>query len=363
MFAYSSIMRRDLRLTACGLAAALSLAAVSGCATWDLAGAMAWSSSEAKPQTPSKITDIWTDTIFNQPGQTGVRGFGGRVMFCGEDGVKPVAVDGTFTIMAFDDTDGKAGQASPEKKYVFLPEQLPKHYSKSEMGHSYSFWLPWDDVGGKQRKICLVCRFEPRKGKAIVSPPSHHTLPGEVPEEAKKTANPPDVARAGAPAGRPSVEQASYQSQTPDAQPREGIATLTLDVPPSFARPGVPATAAPRAGAVMPGSAGGSLQSPHSTSQRLADSSAYSGSSRTEDRAGGSSAGASLSARSAPSRFPAQRGQTAPPRIDPVRRQPLPATWQSRLPPTPRSGWSAGTPTTNGADEPGTPPTPSQPSE
>jgi hypothetical protein len=357
MDAYSTLRRRDRWVAACGLA--WSLVLVSGCATWDLTGAMSWSDSAPKPQIPSRITDIWTDTVLHQPGQPGVRGFGGRVMFYGKDEGKAIAVDGTFTVMAFDDSDGKASQASPEKKFVFLPEQLTKHYSKSQLGDSYSFWLPWDEVGGKERKICLVSRFEPRKGKAIVSPPSHHTLPGEVPQESKKAANPAIAAtRGGPPAATPPVEQASYQAQVSDAAPPEGMSTLTIDVPPSFARPGVPEVGT---SGVQPTGIG--ARPSMLTSQRLPEASARSLNQRPDDRAAGSSAGASLSARSGPSRFPAQRGLTAQPKTDPVRRQPLPATWQSSLPPTPRSGWSVGNPATNGADEPRTPQPLSQPAQ
>jgi hypothetical protein len=313
---------------------------------------MPWSSSEPKPQAPSRIADVWTDTVLYQPGQAGVRGFGGRVMFYGEDGVKPVAVDGAFTVLAFDDTDGKSkqdpSQGSAEKKYVILADQLPQHYSKSDLGHSYSFWLPWDEVGGNQRKICLVCRFEPRKGKPVVSHPSHHTLPGAKPEECKSKSTSAATAAAALPAadtGR--VQQASYEVQTPGATLREPMSTMTIDVPPSFVRPGA---AADSVSQPRPLSSGGIRQG--LTSQGGTDSSGSSGGLRPGDRAAGSAAGISTSTRSAPSRFPVQRGQTAPPRYDPVRRQPLPATWQSRLPPTPRSGSSPGTQVTPGVDEP-----------
>jgi hypothetical protein len=336
----------------------LCFSAVSGCATWDLSSAMPWSNPEPKPQTPSRIADVWSDTVLYQPGQRGVRGFGGRVMFYGEDGLKSMVVDGTFTVLAFDDTGKDTSEGAAEKKYVFLPEQLPQHYSKSELGHSYSFWLPWDELGGKQRKICFVCRFEPRKGKPIVSHPSHHTLPGDNPQEGKTNAV--HVATAAAPPGADAgrVQQASYEVQAPGAGLQEPMSTLTIDVPPSFARSAAAAGAAAQAG---PASSGDLRQGV--TSQRGLESSGSSGNPRAGDRAAGLAAGISPSARSAPSRFPAQRGPTAPPRYDPVRRQPLPATWQSRLPPTPRSGWSPGTQATPGADEPKTPPPAPPPAE
>jgi len=174
--------------------------------------------------------------VFHQPGQRGVRGFGGRVMFYAEEGHKPIVVDGTFVVLAFDDTETKGAPVppemrSPEKKYVILPDQLPNHYSKSDLGHSYSFWLPWDEVGGPERRICLVARFEPRKGRPIVSHPSHHVLPGPT-----ASASPPKVAPKAEPKEEArGVKPVSYEAPAQEPAPREELATLTLDLPPSFA--------------------------------------------------------------------------------------------------------------------------------
>jgi hypothetical protein len=292
-------------------------------------------------------------------------------MFYGEDGHKPVAVDGTFTVLAFDDTETKGVPSSPEtkspeKKYVIPADQLPSHYSKSELGHSYSFWLPWDEVGGPERRICLVARFEPRKGRPVVSHPSHHVLPGakgekgsgvffhggdEVPSQKKpvaaameKDSRPP-----AAPATGP-VQAVSYDSPAVQPGRREELSTLTIDVPPSFARGAEGSELSSRVG---------SEDSPQKKTVaadvekdfRPLAASAATGPAAATSRA--SATGASPSTRSAPSRFPARRGLNAPMKPDPVRRQPLPATWQSRLPPTPRSGSSSETQTRPQADEPG----------
>ena len=99
------------------------------------------------------------------------RGFGGRVMFYNDKDEKPVAVDGAFTVFGFDETGGDVSFSSPDKKFLFPVEKLSKHYSKSELGHSYSFWLPWDEVGGPERKICLIARFQPKDGPLVISKP------------------------------------------------------------------------------------------------------------------------------------------------------------------------------------------------
>lgn len=134
-----------------------------------------------KPQVPDKITVFWTDTVLNQPGRKGVRGFGGRVMFFNSRQDKPVKVEGTFTVFAYDDTDSDLNKTVPDRKFIFTPDQVPKHYSKAKLGHSYSFWVPWDTVGGEQRTISLVCRFEPKDGGLVVSEPLKQILPGTAP--------------------------------------------------------------------------------------------------------------------------------------------------------------------------------------
>ena len=81
----------------------------------------------------------------------------------------PVKVEGLLVVYAFDETDRDPANAKPDRKYVFLPDQLPKHYSKSKLGHSYSVWLPWDQVGGMQKDISLIVRFEPKEGPVSLS--------------------------------------------------------------------------------------------------------------------------------------------------------------------------------------------------
>jgi len=326
-----------------GWAVLLLLSACAGCTSWDLADAWNWSNATPKPQTPARMTDVWTDTVFHQPGQRGVRGFGGRVMFYGEDGHKPIVVDGTFVVLAFDDTETKGAPVPPElkppeKKYVILPDQLPNHYSKSDLGHSYSFWLPWDEVGGPERRICLVARFEPRKGRPIVSPPSHHVLPGPMASaSSSKTAS---NAEKREDARR--VKPVSYDAPAEEPGTREELTTLTIDLPPSFAG----------------GQKGRGADAPTSGEQSPEPSpSAREAGKLPRDQG---AVNASPSARSEPNRFPARRGSTVPPRGDHARKQPLPATWQRGLPPTPRSGSSHGGTARLEADEPDPPQRPRQ---
>ena len=178
------------------IALLLATTCLSGCAIIDIEKAFSSKDKQGPPE-PVKVTAIWTHTTLDQTGQVPVRGFGGRIMFYPAPDLAdqwkdkdkksrqdelPIRVHGTLTVYAFDETtDGRRGDA-PSRKFVFTSDELKKHYSKSILGPSYSIWLPWDEVGGPPRQISLMIRFEPKKGKLIVSESSRHLLPG-VPDE------------------------------------------------------------------------------------------------------------------------------------------------------------------------------------
>ena len=210
-----------------GCAAALLLSTASGCSELDIRKGMPWFDSDPEPQTPTRMVDVWTDTVLWQPGKPGVRGFGGRVMFHRGEDEEPVAVDGTLTVYAFDDED-PGPDKPPTKKYIFPAEQLAKHYSPSKVGHSYSFWLPWGDVLGPERQVSLITRFEDREGKVVMSKVAHKTLPGRTPK--RNAAEEIDAS-----AVQQVVHQAPVQTPAGEGQ-RKQMRTLTIDVTPSFAQ-------------------------------------------------------------------------------------------------------------------------------
>jgi hypothetical protein len=136
-------------------------------------------STEEKPGVPSRVLAVWTDTVLTQPDRMPQRGFGGRLMFYASKKDEPIKVEGTLVVYAFDETDREPNNAKPDRKYIFRKEQLPAHYSKSKIGHSYSVWLPWDEVGGMQKEITLIVRFQPTQAAVVIGQPSRQLLPGK----------------------------------------------------------------------------------------------------------------------------------------------------------------------------------------
>jgi len=302
---------------------------------------MSWPWSKPEPETPARMIDTWTDTVLWQPGKAGVRGFGGRIMFFPEDDEDPVVVDGTLTVYAFDDDDPDPDKP-PVKKYLFLAEKLPGHYSESEVGHSYSFWLPWDDVGGSERQIGLITRFEDKEGKVVMSKVAHKTLPGktitpgeEEPRDAGAISRLDDDTSG-------TVRQVTHEEPmvAPPKKSSARMTTTAIALSPSFARR-LAAASESQAGsepAVKPGN-----QAPENDSRMseegqppaTADSQAGR-SAGPNDSPGESAADASRSARPGRSRFPAQKATSDEQAYGLARTRPRPARWPSPLPRTPR---------------------------
>lgn len=310
----------------------LALAALAaGCSTMDLKPVWPLPGAEPKPKVPSKISDLWTETMLTQPGHPPIRGFGGRIVFYDESNKKATAVEGELTVYAFDAAEMDPVHVSAERKFVFRAEDLKRHYSNdSKIGPSYSLWIPWDRMGGPQRDLKLVCRFEAKSGEVVLSEPSPQTLSGTPPARSVKAQAGP---AAGATAVADGVRPVSHEEPLPAAS-RGAVTTLTMDVPPTFAlqsaRGGVQEISPAQKTESRPAATPAAAATPSATS-------AQPGAAPAEATEPG------VSVSYGPRRFPARRAPTALPKHDPVRRQPLPGSWPSALPPTPRSETSAPT--------------------
>jgi hypothetical protein len=96
-----------------------------------------------------------------------------------------VKVEGQLVVYAFDETDRPPHETAPTRRFVFPATQFARHESQSQLGTTYSVWLPWDEVGGTSRKISLIARFEPQGGPVVLSEQTNHYLPGveAIPQE------------------------------------------------------------------------------------------------------------------------------------------------------------------------------------
>ena len=136
------------------------------------------SSKPLPPEVPARLVSTWTDTVLQRSDKAPQRGFGGRLVFFTKESEDPVRVDGQLVIYAFDETDREPHETHPSRKYVFPREEFARHESDSQLGASYSVWLPWDEVGGNMKQISLIARFEPNSGNTVLGEQTKHLLPG-----------------------------------------------------------------------------------------------------------------------------------------------------------------------------------------
>lgn len=126
---------------------------------------------------------IWSEDILTVAGKPPTRGFGGRIYFYNERS-QAVPVEGELVVYGYEEAAIKpvdmAGSAA-DKRFRFTAEQFTQHFSESELGASYSVWIPWDGVGGFTKKITLIPAFTSTSGQLVRGEPTKVTLSGRSP--------------------------------------------------------------------------------------------------------------------------------------------------------------------------------------
>jgi hypothetical protein len=208
---------------------------------------------ESRYPIPVKLAVIWSPAVFNQVGKQSTRGFGGRLYFYDQKN-EPVAVEGQLVVYVYNDSGPGGENKVPEKKFAFTPEQFTQHYSPTQLGASYSIWVPWDPVGSPQVQLTLIPIFTSAGGQLVIGESAHNMLPGPAAPTGElqyghavlppsPVVRPdPNIAtnapQAGATAGGTAnygIQQASFQPQQepPLALPQQptGPAMTTINLP------------------------------------------------------------------------------------------------------------------------------------
>jgi len=141
-------------------------------------------------QKPQRIAVIWSPDVMTVPGQPAMRGFGGRLYFYNEKSVA-VPVKGELMIYGYEEPAPNVGltptqspekKTVPDKKFKFSPDQFAERFSKSDLGASYSIWIPWDEAGGNVKRVSLIPIFRMENEQVVYGDPAELTLPGRTPE-------------------------------------------------------------------------------------------------------------------------------------------------------------------------------------
>ena len=136
-----------------------------------------WAKNAAK--TPTKIVDAWNSYAQTMPEGKVMRGLAGQVHFFDDPrNDRTVKVDGDLTVYVFDGNEKDPAHTKPLKIYQFKSKTLDEHHvHKKPWGHGYNFFLPIDEIGGEEKPLCVVVRFDDKlNGKFFVKDEPVNTL-------------------------------------------------------------------------------------------------------------------------------------------------------------------------------------------
>ena len=135
--------------------------------------------TEKKVSNPSRIAVIWSNNVLKTPDKEPIRGFTGRIYFY-DNNDELLKVDGELTVYGYDDSQYTTSEVA-DHVYKFPPDYFAKHYSPSELGHSYAIWVPWPQEDRFRKSISLYPAFKTADGQKVFGNLSFLTLPGDKP--------------------------------------------------------------------------------------------------------------------------------------------------------------------------------------
>lgn len=139
-------------------------------------------------KSPVKMVDVWSSYAQTTPDGKALRGIAGRIHFYNDSKKKKsVKVDGDVTVFVFDAEQTDPAHSKPLRVYQFRSETLDKHYVfKKPLGHGYDFFLPFDELGGEEKRLCVMTRFDDGlEDNLVLTQPVNTILEGkkrEMPE-------------------------------------------------------------------------------------------------------------------------------------------------------------------------------------
>jgi hypothetical protein len=213
---------------------------------WQKAKSNADRAKKGEYAEPARMVAIWSDTVRYSTGGQPTRGFGGRIYFYNDHG-QAIPVEGQLAVYVYDDTDEARAadpNRAPDRRYAFTKEQFTEHFSKSDLGASYSVWIPWDAAGGERRMLSILPVFTSVDNRVVIGQQSPNVLPGKAPQVEEI---PPGVQQTGVYEGSAVSYQKSLPAQNLNMQ------TTTINMPRhgairAFERPNPMTSSVPNAG-------------------------------------------------------------------------------------------------------------------
>ncbi len=202
-------------------------------------------------QQPVKMAVLWSHDVLTVAGQPPTRGFGGRIYFYNNKS-QTIPVEGELVVHGFDDSLRKSTGASdnqPDKRFRFTEEQFTEHFSESDLGASYSVWIPWDGADGVQKEITLIPTFLSSKGEVVQGAAAKVVLPGRT--SPVSTGKSPIQTVVYEEKSIPTAEGPLPQLGAVNPQQSGGMKTTTIQVPGNLMRPRVSSASIEKANAIL----------------------------------------------------------------------------------------------------------------
>lgn len=137
--------------------------------------------SKNSAKMPNQMVDVWNNYAQTTPEGQVVRGIAGRIHFYDDARKKrAVKVDGDLTVFLFDGKETDPTRSKPLRVYKFPAETMDSHHAfKKPLGHGYDFFLPFDEINGEEKNLCIMARFDDRlESNLVVTKPVHTILKG-----------------------------------------------------------------------------------------------------------------------------------------------------------------------------------------
>ena len=134
---------------------------------------------------PVEIVDVWNSCAqTNSEGKT-IRGLAGQIHFYDHRKKnQSVKVNGDVTVYVFDGNETDPAHTKPLKIFQFKSDTLHQYHSRQKpLGHGYNFFLPIDEIGGDEKPLCLMVRFDNKLDGSFIPPkPTDTILAGRKPQ-------------------------------------------------------------------------------------------------------------------------------------------------------------------------------------
>ena len=126
-----------------------------------------------------QIVSMWQPTKgLGLDGQDS-RGFSGQILFFTQQNPVPVQVNGTVSVVLFEDHGIPLDQDKPIHEFNFAPEAWNIYMRKTALDPIYGVFIPYPVPGDQPEKCHLLVRLSSKNGPAISSKTTAVFLPAK----------------------------------------------------------------------------------------------------------------------------------------------------------------------------------------